>query len=116
MILCEDGEYIKEGDEIGYYQWFFSEPDDVWFDLTAGVVVKIDDLVITFKPYKYKKEVKGRDDIHRWKKDKFDVEITFNVEKVNPAHWGPLRRINPEGVDYWKIPSDPDSESDSGSD
>lgn len=58
MILREDGVGIKEGDEIGYKKWFVQlSDDDVWYVLTAGVVIKIDDLVITFKHYKYKKEV-----------------------------------------------------------
>jgi hypothetical protein len=109
MILREEGEGIKVGDEIGYYEWFVQlSDDDIWYVLTAGVVKKIKDLVITFKPYKYKKEIikKGYewDTYYHWKKDEFDDEITFNVEKVNPADWGLLYRLNKGVIDYWKAP------------
>jgi hypothetical protein len=97
---------ITVGDEIGYY-------DRSSALLIAGVVVKKDDTVITFKPYKFKEQEECREYpgcflsvtfIH-WMKDDFDGDITFDVEKTNSDDYGFLEQINEHyGLDYWCTP------------
>lgn len=116
IIYRQDGDFtytIKVGDEIGYYEWFYSTPDNIYTSLTAGLVVDIEDLVITYKPYKFREETQGREfpegwewvTYRHWIKDDFEDETSFHVERTHPNYWGPLKQINKEfGLDYWRSP------------